>query len=502
MEVPTYEIKSMRFGLYSSDEIMRMSVCKLDSSKHEGYGTVYDPRMVTTDQRKNCATCDELASVCTGHFGRIELNEAIIHPLFYPRVEHFLKCFCIKCHRLLITEEQVNLLQFTELENEARFNAMLIYFKKVDVFCREDCMANQPSYKFSTLDNTIIKCYIYNKEKISILMAVDEIAKVFNDIPPEDIVLLGFDPEMSHPSRLILTVLPVLPPCDRPYVKSDGNIGDDDLTVQYMEIIKQNNLLVSDKAKDPKKWAKALKSLQFRFATLLDNSNGKITHTTNSRPLKGIKERLTAKSGLLRGYMMGKRVDFSGRTVIGADPTRKFTELGVPEKMARILTVPVKVTKLNFTHMKELVNSGKVNYIETKSRNIDGKVSKINVSRMLEIYGTNLMSDDVIHRGDEQILVVTGKELLQPGDRIMRESEFIEGVKYPGKRTYDNLCIGDIVHRQLKTGDVVLINRQPTLHRESMQALYVVIHKFKVLKFNLAICKPFNADFDFSTQIS
>ena len=77
------EIESISFGVYSEDEYRKMSACTLISSKRSGIGTVYDPRMGTTESKKICETCDEPPQVCPGHFGLIELNEPIIHPLYF-----------------------------------------------------------------------------------------------------------------------------------------------------------------------------------------------------------------------------------------------------------------------------------------------------------------------------------------------------------------------------------------------------------------------------------
>jgi DNA-directed RNA polymerase beta' subunit len=89
MDTDTKEINSITFGLYSSDEIIKMSVCKIDSAKKTGYGSVYDDRMGTCDSSKMCETCNESVDVCPGHFGHIEFNEPIIHPLYYKRVIAF-----------------------------------------------------------------------------------------------------------------------------------------------------------------------------------------------------------------------------------------------------------------------------------------------------------------------------------------------------------------------------------------------------------------------------
>ena len=98
------EINTINFGIYSVNEILSMSVCKIDSvKKNITYGTVYDPRMGTTNFADNCETCDKNSNHCIGHFGHIELVEHIVHPLYYKYVLYLLRCFCFKCYKLLLT---------------------------------------------------------------------------------------------------------------------------------------------------------------------------------------------------------------------------------------------------------------------------------------------------------------------------------------------------------------------------------------------------------------
>ena len=94
------EIESIRFGILSPKEICDISVCKIDNTKLSGYGSVYDERMGgNTDTNIPCVTCAMTPKECPGHFGYIELNEYIIHPLFYKAVVCFLRCFCMQCNR-------------------------------------------------------------------------------------------------------------------------------------------------------------------------------------------------------------------------------------------------------------------------------------------------------------------------------------------------------------------------------------------------------------------
>jgi len=309
MELDTREIASITFGIYSTDEVLAMSVCKLDNAKKTGYGSVYDDRMGTTDSSKECETCGENAESCNGHFGHIEFNEPIVHPLFYRRVVAFLHCYCHKCNRLLLLKDQVYLAGLNKFKGESRFVKIQEKIKKVDMCCH--CSFDQPKYKFCTIDNSIQKIYeSKDKNKTSVVVSTEEILKIFSNIPDEDVELLGFDPKLAHPRNFILEVLPVLPICARPYVKADGNLCDDDLTNQYCEIIKANNHLKTDVDSSQKeisevKRQKALAGLRFRVLTTFNNGQGKAKHSTNGRAIKGIKERLAGKDGQIRNNIMG-----------------------------------------------------------------------------------------------------------------------------------------------------------------------------------------------------
>lgn len=495
MERDTREIDEIAFGIYSAQEILDMAVCKIDSPKKSGPNTVYDDRMGTTDSTRTCETCNEGAHACQGHFGYIELNESIIHPLYYKRVVAFLNCFCLKCYRLLLLKDQIYLAGLNRYRGESRFSRIHERLKKVQMCCHPGCGSDHPRCKFSTSDSSIFKVYEgKDKTRTSVMLTTEEIRKIFDSILDEDVRLIGLDPKLVHPRNLIITVLPVIPPCDRPYVQADGNMCDDDLTNQYIEIIKANNHLGAHKSSVGKrkelsetKRQKFLASLRFRVLTTFNNGQGKAKHTTNGRAIKGIKERLAGKDGQLRNNMMGKRCNQTARTVIGPDPTLKLGELALPPAMAEILTIPVRVATFNIDILQKLVDDGRVNSLLKP-----GGKTRINLKRFRR--GTRLLSGDIIYRGDEKIEVITGRELVMEGDRVKRAGEFLERLA-PANRSY-RLRLGWVAERKLQDGDYVLLNRQPTLHKASMMAMKVVVRPGKTLRMNLAITKPFNADFD------
>jgi len=214
------EIDEIVFGIYSAEEIKRLAVCEVNSSKlcgsdkNTGYGTVYDPRMGTIENGKQCETCLSSVWHCPGHFGYINLNECIVHPLHYKRVVDFLRCFCIKCFKLLITKDQITLNNLNRLLGVKRFNKILEKLEKIDM-CPH-CTQPQPDIKYTATDNSIAMVYKQRdkeKSKISIVLPVDEIKNIFDNISVDDVKLLGFNPDLMQPKNLILTVFPVIPTC-------------------------------------------------------------------------------------------------------------------------------------------------------------------------------------------------------------------------------------------------------------------------------------------------
>jgi DNA-directed RNA polymerase beta' subunit len=505
------EIDYITFGVYSADEIRNMSVAEINKTSYTGdYGTVYDPRLGTIDNRKICETCNQGAKECPGHFGHIELNQPIIHPLFYKTVREFLSCFCLKCNRLLILKEQIELDGIDKYKGQKKFQLILGKLEKIDECCHDDCRQPHPDIKYNISDGTMVMIYKKKNTKVSIVINVEEIYKLFDSVSDYDIEILGFDPKLVHPRNYILTVFPVIPPCARPYVITEGNMCDDDLTNQIQEIVKANNYLDKeiDYISTDSKRQKYVQSLKFRISTFYNNSQGKAKHTTNRRPIKGLKERITGKKGLIRDNLMGKRCEQTARTVAGGDPTLKFGQLGVPQEFSDILTIPVQVTSFNIIKLTNLVNNDGANYviksIHPKKKDKYGKeeedkknIKKVRINLKYACYkrGTDILPGDVIIRYNKRINVISGKEQLLSGDKILRNKLIIDDVQPTIKINY-KLNIGDIVERKLQDGDIVLLNRQPTLHKASMQAMEVKLMPYKTFRMNLANTKPFNCDFD------
>ena len=494
------EINSISFGIYSVPEIKRLSVCTITSTKkNPEAGTVYDPRMGAHGNSGLCETCNQDAINCPGHFGHIELDEPIPHPLYCKRIAMFLNCICFKCYRLMVSKDQLELDGIKcDSTNTRRFTKIVDKVKKMDFCCRVDdmdlgtlCSVTKDRIKYSPNDNIFLSINERGKDKQTTRISTDEIITVLSNLPDDDVRIMGFNPEYMHPKNLIILLLPVLPPIVRPYVKTDNKICDDDLTNQYIEIVKCNNLLQTKYTRNSSndiQRQRVISSIRFRILTTFNNGLGRAKQTTNGRPIKGIKERLTGKDGQIRNNMMGKRCDQTARTVIGPGPNLRLGELGFPRAMANVLTIPVRVTSFNIKNIQKLIDDGKIKTIIKPD-----KTTVIDLKRFRR--GTRLICGDKIHRAGE-IIVVTepSKQIIMECDQIERNSKMLTFVKPPNREYIIN--IGWVVNRHLTDGDFVLLNRQPTLHKASMMAMRVKLTDTKNLQMNLSITKPFNADFD------
>ena len=260
---------------------------------------------------------------------------------------------------------------------------------------------------------------------------------------------MGFSPLYSRPDWMICQVMSVPPPAVRPSVKHDAQQrSEDDLSHILVNIIKTNKTLqekIQNNAPESviNDWATVL---QYHVASQIDNKlpGANPVAQRSGRPLKSIKDRLNGKGGRMRGNLMAKRVDFSARSVITADPNISIRELGIPMKIAKNITKPVVVNRVNKAFLTKLVQNG----------------------------------PDV-----------------WPGAKILE----IPGVKSITLRYKDRNSIvledGYIVHRHMMDGDAILFNRQPTLHRMSMMChIAKIMKKGDTFRMNVADTKPYNAD--------
>ena len=485
-------IASLQFGILSSEEILTRSVVEITSAKMSSdslENTVYDPRMGVMERNKICPTCEQDCSRCPGHFGHIALSVPIIHPLLYKFALKMLRVLCVKCSRFLLNHEFIKLHNLQKYTQNIRFQRILKLVEKSHTCLH--CLETQPKITFSPTESCFLMAYKNTTGKDEkIALTTDEISKRFENIKGTEVELMGFNPEMMHPKNLVFWNLPVLPPVDRPYVIAEGMTCDDDITIQYQEIIKINNHLANPNTPQNKR-QKYHQSIKFRIKSLFDNSQNKAKHT-NGRPFKGFKKRISGKEGQVRGNLMGKRVEQAARTVIGPDPTLKTGQIAIPPQVAKILTINENINVYNIEEMQGLVDNDLCNVV-TRNK------SRINLKYATKTRGTTLKEGDTVIRGKEKFTITdvgpwTVDFNLRAGDKFKRDGKK-KDVVLPGRKNF-KIQIGDLVERQLRDGDIVLLNRQPTLHKGSMIANEVLIKTGKTIRMPLAITSTFNADFD------
>lgn len=167
----------------------------------------------------------------------------------------------------------------------------------------------------------------------------------------------------NKPEWMVLTVLPVLPPDLRPLVPLDGGrFATSDLNDLYRRVINRNNRLkrLLELSAPDIIVRNEKRMLQEAVDSLLDNGRrGRAITGSNKRPLKSLADMIKGKQGRFRQNLLGKRVDYSGRSVIVVGPTLRLHQCGLPKKMALELFKPFIFSKLQFRNMSTTIKAAK-----------------------------------------------------------------------------------------------------------------------------------------------
>lgn len=474
-------INGIQFGIYSPEVILKKSVVNVnvetyyDSNGEPRINGLFDPRMGFIEPRRKCKTCNQTYINCPGHFGHIELPKPVFNLQFDHYIVKILQCVCIKCSRLLINKNHQlfkNIVASTKGNYKERFDKILKQCSKVKTCGAVDkkgdnrydnggCGAIQPSkYNSSKLrtDYIITAEWKYdsgdNQVNLTQDLNAEIVQAIFKRITDDDALVMGFNHKWCMPCWLIISVLPVVPPCVRPSVRQyNSQRSEDDLTNKYYDIIKYCQYLNDKLAKGVNVSPDVIKQfwdyIQHSVITLFNNEIKGIPQalTRGLRPMKTLRQRLSGKEGRIRNNLMGKRVDFSARSVISPDANLSIEELGVPKKIAINLTFPEVVNKYNINRLYQLVRNG--NKIYPGARSIKSV------------------------KNSKEYMILEDKDT----------SKYV-------------LNFGDTVNRHLVNGDIVLFNRQPSLHKMSMMAHTVRVMEGNTFRLNVDVCKPYNADFD------
>ena len=469
-------IDHIQMCILSDEEIRRMSKVEItdktfyDFNGEPKLNSLFDPRMGVIEKNRSCQTCGLDFIECPGHPGHISLAHPVFNIQFSNIIKDVMSCICVRCSRVLLNKASADvqkIIEETKGKNHERFIRIKEYIKnnKLGVRCGnpdnelfnpDGCGALQPK---KYIDEITTKLAIVCKWADSELgseeydMNANMVLALLKRINEDDALILGFHKDWCLPHYLICQTVLVVPPSCRPSVRRyNGQRSEDDITTKYYDILKQNEdlaKLINDPEAQEKHIMENLDNLQSHVNTMINN-DGKGGYpeakTRAGRSIKSIIQRFTGKEGRIRYNLMGKRVDFSARSVISPDANLKISQLGVPREIAMNLTFPEVVNKYNYQRLTQAVKNGKdiypgaLSYVDSASGNTF-MINHINVDNIVLNYG-------------------------------------------------------DTVNRHLIDNDFVLFNRQPSLHRMSMMGHRIKVIEGKTFRLNVDVCSPYNADFD------
>uniref|UniRef100_A0A1A9ZK19 DNA-directed RNA polymerase subunit n=1 Tax=Glossina pallidipes TaxID=7398 RepID=A0A1A9ZK19_GLOPL len=487
------KISHVEFSISSPEEIQQESHLRIVSKNlYQGqrrpvpYG-VLDRRMGVSSKDATCETCGQGLNECIGHFGFLDLALPVFHIGHFRSTINILQTICRSCSHVMLKESDKYIFSkkllnpnFSYLAKKA-LHAQILNKAKKQLKCPH-CNATNGGVKkgpgllkilhdpnkgkkadalLSKNLDELLQATDNNRELNQMLTNYNQVEELnpltvlelFKAIPKSDIALLGMTSDGASPTNLIVTRVFVPPVCIRPSVISEVKAGttEDDLTMKQSEILLINDVIQKHMTGGGKieliqeDWD----FLQLHVALYFHSEiSGIPLNMAPKKTTRGLVQRLKGKQGRFRGNLSGKRVDFSGRTVISPDPNLMINQVGVPERVAKILTYPERVNPANIHNMKELVKNGPnvhpgANYVQQKGS--------------------------------------TFKKYLAYGNR--------------DKVAHDLKC-GDIVERHLCDGDIVLFNRQPSLHKMSIMCHQAKVQPQRTFRFNECACTPYNADFD------
>jgi DNA-directed RNA polymerase II subunit RPB1 len=504
-ELPLLTIVKSAISLYSWEDMQRIAgPIRVTNLNFNGNGSVNDPRMGVVSLNVSCQYCSQID--CPGHYGLIEFRQPIYNPAFIREVVSVLTCVCNDCGGLLITEDLMRQQGFMRMPYDKRLAAM-------EAYCKDhECLRQKPQIGVGALvpcakNPTFVTTEIKEKGEITFKvpekgnkkvtkedpthpMPIETVIGILDRISVKDAYLLGFPGyHRQFSSENVLKILDRVPEQEltrlglrradqrthrqRPYeevvaildsLPEEGlrNLGFPSGSHPRNMIMR--GILVPPVIARPPVYeggaihhdqlthmyvtimrkviaittgkAGAVSELYTAVKQLIFKTEGK---KMGMREFLSIVERIQGKNALLRGLLMGKRDNYCGRTVAGPDPSLRYGQIRLPEAWAPVLTKKITVTNFNIHNLQALLEAGKITHVTPKQTGL--------------------------------------RKFYDPNFKL-------------------RLKIGDKVERWLQNGDRVVINRQPTLHRQSMMSYEVVLGYQLTIGLHLSYTSPMNCDFD------
>ncbi|KAG6038237.1 hypothetical protein E4U41_004402 [Claviceps citrina] len=489
---------AIKFGIPSNQNVANQAVVEIsnrllydiENNRAPYHNGPLDPRLGTSSKFAKCSTCQESLQNCTGHFGYVKLPLPVFHIGYLRFVISVLQNICKSCGRVLLEEPErqafLKELRRPHLDNLRRTQIL----KRVNESCRKVkqchyCGATNGQIrkvgvlklvhdKFSSYNRSTAAKKVPPESKIKFdesfaearrqLPDLDKhLRKAMEDLNPLrvlnlfkcitsiDCEVLGLDPVEGRPEMFLWQYLPAPPVCIRPSVAQENASNEDDLTTKLADIVWVSGMIRSALQKGTaiqtimEQW----EYLNTQVAMYVNSDVPGLQQAGFGKTIRGLCQRLKGKQGRFRGNLSGKRVDFSGRTVISPDPNLNIDEVAVPQLVAKNMTYPEKVQRQNIEKLRNCIRNGP------------------------DIWPG---AQCVVKQGDG-------------GYKI--------SLKFANAETVAReLTFGDVVERHLEDGDVVLFNRQPSLHKLSIMSHYVKVRPWRTFRLNECVCNPYNADFD------
>ena len=533
---PTYkELYSVRFKLQSDVDTLRSSVFELhhseDAKKRKIEGNTGHGVFGSVEANQRCTHCGGDVQYCSGHSGHISLSQPVFKPTVLHLVPKILTCVCVNCSASLITPNHPKYKAISNISSPIERLKVLYKFalkvrtcglfeleegpspKNVDealsfgycgsaqplkfirdqllvrpvieldslpespqdlpVFTYDDCfqMLRDASAEtsvllgFGTLDAPSLHCImtynfyvpslltrpsIYNKDD-DLSIRIKNIQKA--NVPSTDISLLKYSSRHLYNNVSVFRI-----PGEITFVSDGALFFDEEIAYSSSNNISDNrDMRRSKRGRRSRHLASReevvpvylddLFSLQreiggffsVKMATKLERDFG--------RELNGIRERFMGgtnnkRRGRMRDNVMGKRGNMTARAVLSCDTQQDIDEIGLPKRIAMKLHFKEVVNRYNIVKMRSLVDNGPTIY---------------------------------------------------PGANFVSRGGKVHSLQYLFNPQIE---IGDVVYRHLLPGDLVTMNRQPSIHRYSIMAYRIRIHDGPTIKIHLNITTPIGGDFD------
>ncbi|KAF2816470.1 DNA-directed RNA polymerase III subunit RPC1 [Mytilinidion resinicola] len=491
-------ITQLEFGILSNQDIANQSV--LDVSDRNIYDLTtqgqtraltqhgpMDRRLGTSQKNVACETCHEPLQTCNGHFGQIRLALPAFHIGYLKNIIDALHNVCKRRSFLRsMRRPALDNLQRTQISrkvsDECRKRKVCIHCNAVNGPIRK--VAGHPlklvHLKYDAFNRSTAKSKVTPESKIefdasfqtakegnidlekNLRKAVDDmhplrVLNIFRRISNSDCELLGLKPGLGRPELFIWQYVPVPPVSIRPSVAQESGNTEDDLTNKLGDIIHMSSLIRAglEKGQPIQNLMEQWDFLQLQIAMYINSEVPGLQQPGFGKAMRGFCQRLKGKQGRFRQNLSGKRVDFSGRTVIGPDPNLGIDEVAVPMRVATNLTFPEKVSRYNIEKLRACIRRGP-------------------------------------HKHPGANFIVKPAENKKISLPVLAKSNAADKLERAAKQ----LQIGDIVERHLEDGDIVLFNRQPSLHKLSILSHKAKIRPWRTFRLNECVCNPYNADFD------